>query len=110
MYKLSSKSITSSNALRNSLFSATKVLNTTTKDPQKYNYSGYGIAFSSNTFEHPDSGGNSKNILIFDSKYENNKKQSILFLGYGSVKRINDTEIHAEKSYAPDFASDNKVT
>ena len=46
-----------------------------------------------------------------DSKYENNKKQSILVLGYGSIKKItNDTEIYAEKSYTLDFTSDNKVT
>ena len=30
-------------------------------------------------------------------------------LSYGSLK-INDTEIYAEKSYTPDFTSDNKVT
>ena len=45
-YKISPKNITSTNALRNSLFAATRVSNTTTKDPQKYNYSGCGIAFS----------------------------------------------------------------
>ena len=45
-----------------------------------------------------------------DSKYENNKKQSILVLGYGSVKKINDTEIYAEKSCTPDFTSINKIT
>ena len=106
VYKLSSKSITSSNALRNSLFGATKVSNTATKDPQKYNYSGYGLAFSSNTFKRPDSVGNRKNVIIFscnlsDFRYEYNKKQSIIILGY--VKEINDAEIHAEKSYTPDF-------
>ena len=45
-----------------------------------------------------------------DSKYKNNQKQTILVLGYGSLKEINDTEIYAEKSYTPDFTSDNKVT
>ena len=105
--------MTSSYVLRNSLFGATKVSNNTTKDPQKYNYSEYGIAFSSN--KHPDTGGAGKNVIIFgcdmsDSKYENNKKQPILALGYGSIKKINDTEIYAEKSNTPDFTSDNKVT
>ena len=68
-----------------------------------------------NTFKHPDTGKNSKNIIIFgaklsDSKYKYNKKQPILVLGYGSVKKINYTEIHAEQSYSLDFTSDNKVT
>ena len=87
---------------------------TSTNDPQKYNYPGYGTAFSSNTFKHLDTGGTGKNVMIFgaymkDSEKENNKKQSILVLDYGSVK-INDTDIYAEKSYTPDFTSDNKVT
>ena len=73
---------------------------------------------STNTFKHSDRDGqkkNKSNIIIFgadlsDSKYENNKGQFILILGYGSVKKVNDTEIHAEKSYSPDFTSHNKVT
>ena len=44
--KISSKSITSTNVLRNSLFGATKVSNTSTNDRQKYDYSSYGLAFS----------------------------------------------------------------
>ena len=109
-YKTVSKNITSTNALRNSLFGATKVTNTSTKDPQKHNYSGYGIAFSSITFKHPDTGGTGKNIIIFgvnteNFEKENNKKQSIMVLGYRSVK-INDTDIYAEKSYTPDFTSE----
>ena len=83
VYKITSKDITSTNVLRNSLFGATKASNT-----QKYNYSGFGIAFSSSTFKHPDSGKKAKNVLISDanlnaSKYENNRKQSILVPGYG---------------------------
>ena len=35
VYKISLKDITSNNALRNSLFGATKVSNTSTNDPQK---------------------------------------------------------------------------
>ena len=109
-YKTVSKNITSTNALRNSLFGATKVTNTSTKDPQKHNYSGYGIAFSSSTFKHPDTGETGKNIIIFgvnteNFEKENNKKQSIMVLGYRSVK-INDTDIYAEKSYTPDFTSE----
>ena len=97
VYKTASKSITSTNALRNNLFGATKVTNASTKDPQKYNYTGWGIAFSSNTFKHPDTGGTGKNVIIFgvnkeNSEKENNKKRSIMVLGYGSVK-INDTDI-----------------
>ena len=66
--------------------------NTETKDPQKYKCSGYGLAFSTNTLKHLDSGGNGKNIIIFGadlshSKYGNNKKQFILVLGYGTVQK-----------------------
>ena len=112
--KTASKSIISTNTLTNSLYGATKVTNTSTKDPQKYNYTGWGIAFSSNTFKHPHTGGTGKNVIIFgvnteNSEKENNKKQSIMVLSYGSVK-TNDTDIYAEKSYTPDFTSDNKIT
>ena len=98
--------------MRNRLFGATKALTTATKDPQKYNYSGYRTAFSSNTFKHPDTGGAGKNVIIFgvnteDSKKENNQKQFILVLGSA---KINGNEIYAEKSYTPDFASGNKIT
>ena len=41
------------------------------------------------------------------SKYQNNKKQSVLVLGYGSIKKINNTERHVEQSYTSDFTSDN---
>ena len=87
---------------------AIKVYNIQTSDKNKWIYSGYGITLdSTNTFKHPDSGGNSKNIIIFgadlsDSKYKNNKKQSILVLDYGSVKIINDFN-------ARDFTSDDKI-
>ena len=46
VYKLSSKSITSINALKNSLFGATKVtLPNNTTNSQKYIYSGYDLVF-----------------------------------------------------------------
>ena len=114
VYKIYPKSITSTNALRNGLFGASKALKTTTNDPRKYNYTGYGIAFSSNTLKHPDTGGTGKNVIIFGAntenlKNKNNKKQSIMVLGYGSVK-INDTDIYAKKSYTPDFTAGNKIT
>ena len=105
VYKTFSKDITSTNVLRNSLFSATKVSNTSTNDPQKLNYSGFGIAFLSGTFKHPDSGKNARNVLIFGANVS--EKQSILMLGYGSVKKINNTEIFAKQSYTPNFNSDN---
>ena len=64
VYKVSSKGITSSNALKNSLFGTTKVtMPTNTKDPQKYIYSGYGLAFdSTNSFKHPE--GDGKKMLV----------------------------------------------
>ena len=56
VYKLSTKSISSSNVLKNYLFGATEVKKTNnTADPQKWEYSGYGLAFDrTGQFTHND--------------------------------------------------------
>ena len=105
VYKLSSKSITSSNALKNCLFGATQMLNAATKDPQKYNYSGYGIIFDrTGQFTHSD-GNSAGNVIIFvadlsDSKHDNNKKQNILVLGSGFILKINNNVFRILKKHS----------
>ena len=66
VYTLSTKSISSSNALKNCLFGATEVKKTNyTTDPQKWQYSGYGLAFDrTGQFTHND-GSLARNIIIF---------------------------------------------
>ena len=56
VYELSSKTIGSINALKNSLFGATKVIKpNNTTDPHKYIYSGNGLAFDrTGQFKSPD--------------------------------------------------------
>ena len=61
VYKLSSKSISSSNVLKNSLFGAIKVKKpNNTTDPEKYVYSRYGISFD-RTGQFTDSDGTQTN-------------------------------------------------
>ena len=66
VFKLSSKTISSSNALKNSLFGATEVTKpNNTTDPQKYIYSGWGLAFDHmSQFKQPN-GGWGRNVIIF---------------------------------------------
>ena len=44
-----------------------------------------------------------------NSNHANNKTESVLFLGYGLIQKINDTTIYAEKMYSPNFTVDNKT-
>ena len=86
VYKLSSKNITSSNALKNGLFGAIKMtMPNNTTDPQKYIYSGYGLAFDrTGQFTHSD-GNLARSVIIFgadlsNSKHATNKKQNTLHI------------------------------
>ena len=93
VYKIKPKTVSNCFAFENSLFWTIKVSNTQESDKKRWQYSGYGLTFDSpNIFKHPDTDKSSKNIMIFganlsDSKYEDNKKQSISVFGYGSVKK-----------------------
>ena len=114
-YRLSSKPIRSSNALKNSLFGATKVIKpNSTTDPHKYDYSEYGIAFDlTGQITHPDD-RLGKNVMIFgadlsNSRHITNKTQDSLILGKTFVQKINDTTISAEKTYSPNFSVENKI-
>ena len=115
VYKLSTKSKSSSNALTNCLFGATEVKkNNNTTDPQKRQCSGYGLAFDrTGQFTHND-GSLSRNIIIFaadlsTSRHSTNKTQNILVLGHAFIQKINNTTIYAERSYSPNFSIENKV-
>ena len=100
VYRTSLKTISSSNALKNCLFGTIKITNTSSHDPEKYEYSGHGIGFDrKGTFTHPD-GGDGRNIIIFaavlsNSKHANNKTKNILVLGRDFIQKIDDTTIYA---------------
>ena len=66
VYKLSTKSISSSNASKNCLFGATEVkkLDNTT-DPEKWQYSGYGLVFDRTGQFTDNDGSQARNIIIF---------------------------------------------
>ena len=99
--------MSSSNALRNYLFGATEVkkANNTTY-PQKWQYSGYVLAFDrTDQFTHND-GDLARNIIIFGtdistSRHSTNKTKNILVLGCVFIQKINNTTIYAEGSYPP---------
>ena len=104
VYKLSTKSISSSNALKNCLFGATEVkkLDNTT-DPQKWQYRGYGLVFDRTGQFTDNDGSQARNIIIFGadlstSIHSTNKTQSILA-----------ETIYAERSYSPNFGIEMKV-
>ena len=114
VYRTSLKTISSSNALKNSLFGAIKITNTSSLDREKYQYSGYGIGFDrKGTFTHPE-GGDGKNIVVFgadlsNSKHANNKTKNILVLGQDFIQKKDDTTIYAEKMYSPNFTVENET-
>ena len=92
VYKLSSKTISFNNALKNSLFGATKVIKTNnTIDPHKYIYSGCGLAIH-RTGQFTSSDKNlARNVIIFradllNSRHATNRTQNILALGLGFIK------------------------
>ena len=85
------------------------------KDPHKYIYSGYGLAFIlTGQFTHPDGGKSDKNIIILGvdlsiSSHATSKTQNVLILGHGLTQKLNNTTIYAEKTYSPNFSVENKT-
>ena len=66
------------------------------------------------SFTDPDDGKDAKNVIIFgadlgNSRHATSKTKSVLVLGYGLTQKINDTTVHAEKTYSPNFAVDNQT-
>ena len=115
VYKTTPKTISSNLVLENCLFGAIKITNTDDSDPDKWQYSGYGIIFdSTGSFTHPGNGKNAKNVVVYgddmsNSRHSTDKTQSVLVLGHGLIQKINDTTIYAEKMYKPNFTVDNKI-
>ena len=117
VYKLSLKTISSSNTLKNYLFGATEVkkANNTT-DLDKWQYRGYGLAFDwRSIFTHPDDNGLARNVIIFgadlsnSTKHATNKTQIVFVLGRDFIQKVNDTTIYVEKVYSPNFSKENKI-
>ena len=116
VYRLSSKTISSSIVLKNGLFGATKITNRDVVhgESQKYRYSGCSIAFDDTSqYTHPD-GSIGRNVVIFgvdisNSKHTNNEGKNILVLGYGLIPKIDDTTIYVEKIYFPNFSVENET-
>ena len=106
VYKLSTKCISSSNALENCLFGATEVNKpNNTTDPRKWQYSGYDLAFDrTGQFTH-NNGSQARNIIMFGadistSIHSTNKTQNILVLDHAFIQKINYTVIYAERSFS----------
>ena len=114
VYNTSPKTINLNFVLKNCLFGAIKITNTTNSDTDKWQYSGYGAGFdSAGSFTNAD-GGNGKIVIIFgvdlgNFRHENNKTQSVLVLGHGLIQKINDTTTCAEKMYSRNFTVDNET-
>ena len=71
VYRLISATINTDTVSENSLFGAVKVINTSDPDPDKWQYSDYGICFdSTGSFTHPD-GNYGKNVIIFGANLSN---------------------------------------
>ena len=85
-----------------------------TADPDKYIDFGYGLGFdSTGDFTHPQ-GGKARNILIFGANLSNslhttNQTQNILISGHGLTQKVNNTTVYAEKTYSPNFSTENKT-
>ena len=115
VYKTSPKTINSNFVFINRLFGAIKITNTTNSDPDKWQYSGYGIEFgSTGSFANPNDEKDVKNVVLFgadmsNSRQATNKTQSVLIFGHALTQKINNTTIYAERMYSPNFTVDNKI-
>ena len=92
-----------------------KTKNTTSPDPNKYEYFeciGFGF-HSKGSYTHPG-GGYGKNIIIFggnmtSSRHAKNKRKNVLDLGRDFIQKIDDITIYVEKMYSPIFNAGNKT-
>ena len=113
VYKTSPRTTSSSFILKNCLFGAVKITNTTNSDPDKAQYGGYGIGFDTKgEFTQSDGGEYGKMLLflvLITSRHPNSKTKHVSVLGKDFVQKINDTTIYAEKMYSPNFTVDNKT-
>ena len=82
-------------------------------DPDKYNYSGYGIGFDSRSEFLFTGGSMGKNVIIFGadiSSFVNidNKNKDILILGEGPTQGLDETALTAESKYPINFIQPRK--
>ena len=93
--------------LGNFLFGTVKL--TKNPDPDKYNYSAYGIKFDEReTFSLSDCGSFGKNVIIFGTDMSSlahidNRKKDILVLGNGPTDGLDDSTLTTEKEYSINF-------
>lgn len=97
--------------LGNCLLGAVKL--TKNDDLDKYEYSGFGIAFDARSQFLWLDGRWGKNFVIFgvdmsSSVHVENKKKDKLTLGEGPTKRLDDTKITTEANYSLDFTASGK--
>ena len=115
VYKLSAKSINTTNALKNCLFGVVDADRpNNTKDHHKYTCSGYGIGFNRTGVFTQSEGNLARNVIIFGadmlgSAHVSNRTQNILVLGKAFIQKINNTTIYAERMYSPNFSAENKI-
>ena len=101
--------------LGNSLLGAVKL--TTNADPDKYKYFGYGIGFdASESFLLSNGSGFSKNVIILGfnmiilwvQRCILIIREKILILCKGSMQRLDNTTLIAEKEFSINFTEEQK--
>ena len=99
-------------ALINSLFGTVKL--TMNLDPNKYEYSGYGVEFGAcGSFSLSNGSGSGRNVVIFDVDmtlmvHIDNEKKDILIIGNKQTNSSDDTSMAAEKEYSKNFTEPQK--
>ena len=96
--------------LVNCLFGVVKL--TRNADPDKYEYSGYGIGFDVRLQFSLRDRSWGKNVIIFgdsSSVHVRNKTNDILVLAQGPTQRLDETTITAEAKYPINFTESGKI-
>ena len=114
VYRLVHATINTDIVLKNCLFGAAKVTNTSKPDTDNWQCSCYGICFDSTGALTHTYANYGRNVIIFgddlsNSKHATNKTQSVLVLGHGLIQKIDGTTIYAEKMYLPNSSLYNKT-
>ena len=97
--------------LKECLFGNVKITKNT--DPDKYNYSRYGIVFDSRSLFSVPNFDWGKNVIIFgvdmsSSMHTDNKNKDILILCNGPTQGLDDTTLAAEAEYSINFSRSNR--
>ena len=97
--------------LNNCLFGSVKL--TKNADPDKYNYSSYGIGFHSHSEFSFTDGSMGRNVIILGADMSSSlhidiKNRDILILGEGSTQELADTTLAAETKCPINFTQPRK--